>query len=121
MSAFSSMSCTVASYVSPLCSCTFTCWWLDLLTTCALVTMSPLSDTRKPEPLVMGTLRPYSGCLGVQRVFRAAGRGSLPSRGLRDGGHLGPDMRMDISTLWPPGLGGHTVSPPSLTMYSQVG
>lgn len=79
MSAFSSMCWIVASYVSPLCSCTLSCCRLDadslLLTTCALVRMRPLSETRKPEPLVMGTLVPNSGCL------RGAADGETKERG----------------------------------------
>lgn len=61
MSATWSTSCTTASYCSPLAS--FTRTRRRFATTCALVTMSPSGDTRKPEPLEMGTSRPKKGCL----------------------------------------------------------
>lgn len=61
MSATWSTSCTTASYCSPLAS--FTRTRRRFATTCALVTISPSGDTRKPEPLEMGTSRPEKGCL----------------------------------------------------------
>lgn len=47
--------------------CTLSCCWPDtgvvLETTWALVTISPLSDITKPDPLDRGMFRPKRGCL----------------------------------------------------------
>lgn len=87
MSATWSTSCTTASYISPLAS--FTRTRRRFATTCALVTISPSGDTRKPEPLEMGTSRPRKGCLqggqgsggvgGSKEGAQAAARWGNPS------------------------------------------
>ena len=59
-----SMSLTVASYWTPLCSSTWIrCW---LVRTWALVTMSPSSDTMNPEALDTGTSSLPRGDLSQQ-------------------------------------------------------
>ena len=95
MSATWSTSCTTASYCSPLAS--FTLTRRRFATTCALVTMSPSGDTRKPEPLEMGTSRPEKGCLqGGHRSGRGGrdpeGTGGDSGEGRQAPGRLGgPD------------------------------
>lgn len=76
MSNFLSMSLMLASCTWPSWVCTRSCCWPDtgatLVTTWALVTMRPVSDTIKPDPLDRGTLRPKRGCLGEKQQL--AGR-----------------------------------------------
>lgn len=75
------------SWTLDCCVCTLRCCWPDtgelLETTWALVTISPLSDITKPEPLDRGMVRPNRGCLGGNRGRQRGNKGE--DRGMQGG------------------------------------
>lgn len=118
MSATWSTSCTTASYCSPLAS--FTRTRRRFATTCALVTMSPSGDTRKPEPLEMGTSRPEKGCLQGGHGSGRGGRDPERTGGQAGARQMGWPRRLKVGIVRMSGQQHHGEAPP-LSLESAAG